>query len=155
MPLRFACVGIGAAVLLSACADGEAADLQHADTQSHELYAYSFAAARRHDEPAECGARPLAMQVVFERSTRKVSAVIASQAWRCSDLDVKGAAYFFDCDLPELEDTAGNTGLGADLTVVLFEPAPSDRITGEAVLTLSSPTGTCEHSYELDGELQR
>jgi hypothetical protein len=39
--------------------------------------------------------------------------------------------------------------------IVLYELAPSPRITGEAVLTLTAELGTCEHSYALDGALTR
>jgi hypothetical protein len=38
--------------------------------------------------------------------------------------------------------------------IVLFEPAPKARIAGEATLTISTSTGSCEHSYALDGKLE-
>jgi hypothetical protein len=134
-------------VLTVGCGGGEA---EHAAAaQSGETYAYNFVASRRHDEPAECGARPLALELMLQQKSSKVRAVIASQDWSCSDLDADGAAYYSVCSLPSLESP-----LGASLMIVLFEQAPNARINGEAVLTLSSPTGTCEHSYELDGELE-
>ena len=116
---------------------------------SGDTFSYNFTASRRADAPPECGARVLALQLFFQKNSDHVRAVVSSETWQCSDLDSDGATYYVVCEAP-----GRNPTLSASLMVVLYEPASRARINGEAVLTLSTASGACEHSYDLSGELQ-
>jgi hypothetical protein len=120
-----------------------------APDSSADKVSYSFAASRRTSEPAACGPFPLSLQLVFEDNLHKVRAVISSQSWTC-DLHEDASTYDITCASPR----DGGAPVDASLMIVLFEPAPKARIAGEATLTISTSTGSCEHSYALDGKLE-
>lgn len=142
-------------VLLMGCdGDGDADPAEPATAGSPALapsvdhVSYSFVASRRTSEPSACGAYLLSMQLVFEDHLQKVRAVISSQSWPC-DLHTDASTYDITCASPHDASAA----IGASLMIVLFEPAPKARIAGEATLIISTSTGSCEHSYTLDGQL--
>jgi hypothetical protein len=138
------------ALLLGCGADGSAPSEEPASTPSIGDVSYSFVASRRASEPAACGAYLLAMQLVFEDDLHKVRAVISSQSWEC-ELHADAATYDITCISPQDH----GDGVNASLAIVLFEPAPRMRIAGECTLTISTNTGSCEHSYTLDGQIER
>lgn len=126
----------------------EHADGSTAPAASAEQISYSFSASRRTSEPSACGAYQLDMQLVFEDDLHKVTAVISNQAWAC-ELHADASTYDITCTSPRNEAAA----VEAALMIVLFEAAPRARIAGEATLTISTTSGSCEHSYALDGTL--
>ena len=158
----FACVSgcerIGGSIEKNWTGHGNRADAGQADAPAAgsaspaakpDTFSYNFSASPRADAPPECGARSLSLQLSFQRNSNHVSAVVSSESWPCGDLDSDGAAYYLVCAPP-----ARNLALDASLMVILYEPASRARINGEAVLSISTATGACEHSYELDGVLQ-
>jgi|GEM_PF-4707482 len=120
-----------------------------APESSADQVSYSFDASRRTSEPSGCGPFPLTMQLVFEDQLHTVRAVISSQSWPCV-LHDDASTYDITCASPHEESAT----VDASLMIVLFEPAPKARIAGEATLTISTSTGSCEHSYSLDGKLE-
>jgi len=115
---------------------------------SDQRFSYSFEASRRHSEPSACGTYLLVMQLVFEEDLHKVTAVISSQTWSC-DLREDASTYDITCDSPRADPPT----VEATLSIVLFEPASKANIAGEATLIIRTDSGSCEHSYALDGHL--
>ena len=135
------------ALLIGCAGTSDAVELSH-ESADDQRFSYSFVASRRHSEPSACGAFPLAMQLVFEDELHKVSAVISSQTWPC-DLHEDASTYDITCASPRDESTP----VEAALSIVLYEPAAKSKIAGEATLTISTDSGSCEHSFALEGQL--
>lgn len=123
--------------------DGSSASAPHENGLS-----YTFTAARRSSEPSACGAYMLALQLVFEDELHKVTAIISDQTWPCT-VGEDASSYELTCTTPRTDAAA----VDATLSIVLFEPAPKAQIAGEATLIIRTETGSCEHAYALDGQL--
>ena len=117
-----------------------------------DAYTYNVSSDLRGSDPRACSPQVVSLQLVLRNNIGRVSAMVSGQAWPCSDLDYDGNAYYASC-LPSAPNTQLATNSGS-LSVILYEPATRARVSGEATLTLSSVSGTCEHYYVLNGELR-